>query len=107
MDKKTQKGVFKPYVIKEIAGLKIGIFGLLDDTFNPTLQEKEPGLTILEPLSTSKALTKSLREYCDLIVVLSQLGESKDKKLAKRKSSDRPDSGRGRRIQKGSDGKGE
>jgi len=83
VDKRTQKEVFKPYVIKEIAGLRIGIFGLLDDLFNPTLQEKEPGLTILEPLSISKALTKSLREYCDLIVVLSQLGESKDKKMAR------------------------
>jgi hypothetical protein len=83
VDKKTQKEVFKPYVIKEIAGLRIGILGFLDDLFNPTLQEKDPGLTILEPLSKSKALTKSLREYCDLIVVLSQLGESKDKKLAR------------------------
>ena len=83
VDKKTEKGIFKPYVVKEIAGLKIGIVGLLDDTFNTSLQEKEPGLTILDPISTSKTVTKSLREYCDLIVVLSQLGESKDKKLAK------------------------
>jgi len=83
VDKKSQKEVFKPYVIKEIAELKIGILGLLDDSFNPTLQEKDPGLIILEPLSTSKALTKSLREHCDVIVVLSQLGESKDKKLAR------------------------
>jgi hypothetical protein len=83
VDKKSEKGIFKPYVIKEIAGVRIGIFGLLDDIFNPSLQEKETGLTILEPLSTSKALTKSLREYCDLIVALSQLGESKDRKLAK------------------------
>ncbi len=49
LDKKTEKAIFKPYVIKEIAGLKIGIFGLLDDTFNPILQEKEPGLTIRNP----------------------------------------------------------
>ncbi len=83
VDKKTGKGVFKPYVIKEIAGLKIGIFGLLDDTFNSTLQEADPGLSILDPFPISKTLTKSLREYCDLIVVLSQLGESKDKKLAR------------------------
>jgi len=83
VDKKNGKGVFKPYVIKEIAGLKIGIFGLMDDAFNLTLQERDSGFSILEPLSTSKALTKSLQEYCDLIVVLSQLGESKDKKLAR------------------------
>jgi hypothetical protein len=83
VDKKTGKGILKPYVIKEITGLKIGIMGLLDDQFNPTLQEKDPGLTISEPLSTSKVHTKNLRESCDLIIVLSQLGESKDKKLAK------------------------
>jgi hypothetical protein len=83
VDKKSGKGIFKPYVIKEIAGLKVGIFGLLDDAFNPTLQEKERELKILDPVSTSKTLTKSLREYCDLIVLLSQLGESKDRKLAR------------------------
>jgi len=83
IDKKTQKGIFSPYVIKEIAGLKIAILGLLDDQFNPTLQEIDPGLTILDPITTSKGLTKSLREYSDFIVILSQLGESKDKKLAR------------------------
>jgi len=83
VDQKTGKPIFKSYVIKEIAGLKIGIVGVLDDQFNPTLQENDPGLTILEPISTVKALIKSLRENCDLIVVLSQLGESKDVKLAR------------------------
>ena len=83
VDKKTQKPIFKPYLIKEIEGIKIGIFGLLDDFFHHTLQEREPGLTILDPISTSKAIGKSLREYCHLIVLLSQLGESRDKKLAR------------------------
>ena len=83
VDKRNEKGVFKPYVIKEIAGLKVGIFGLLDDAFNPTLQERDRELKILDPVSTSRILTKSLREHCDLIVLLSQLGESRDKKLAR------------------------
>ncbi len=83
VDRKTQKGIFRPYVIKEIAGLKIGILGLLNDTYSPLLQERDPELTILEPLSVSKLLTKNLKEQCDLIIVLSQLGESKDKKLAR------------------------
>ena len=86
VDKKTGKAIFKPYVIKEMGGLRIGIFGLLDDAFSPTLQERDPGLSILEPFSTSKALARSLRENCDLIVVLSQLGESKDRKLARENS---------------------
>jgi hypothetical protein len=86
LDKKTGKSVFRPYVVKEIAGLKIGILGLMDDQFNPTLQEKDSGLTISEPLATLKIHTKSLGESCDLIIVLSQLGESKDKKLARENS---------------------
>jgi 2',3'-cyclic-nucleotide 2'-phosphodiesterase (5'-nucleotidase family) len=83
VDKKTGKCVFNPYVIKEVVGLRVAILGLLDDQFNPTLQEKDPGLSIIEPLSALKAAMKGLREYCDFIVVLSQLGESKDKKLAR------------------------
>jgi len=83
LDKKTGKSVFKPYVIKEIEGLRIGILGLLDDQFNLTLLEKDPGLNITEPYSALKTAMKGLREYCDFIVVLSQLGESKDKKLAR------------------------
>jgi len=83
VDKKTGRCVFNPYVIKEVAGLKVAILGLLDDQFNPTLQEKDPGLSIIEPLSALKVAMKGLREYCDLIIVLSQLGESKDKRLAR------------------------
>ena len=86
VDKKTGKAIFKPYVIKEMGGLRIGIFGLLDDAFNSALQEREPGLSILEPFLTSRALTRGLRENCDLIVLLSQLGESKDRKLARENS---------------------
>jgi len=82
-DKKTGKVIFKPYVIKEISGLKIGILGLMDDQFAPSLQERDPGLSILEPFATSKTLVRSLRENCNLIIVLSQLGESKDRKLAR------------------------
>src|SRR5512136_1043898 len=55
VNKKTGKSVFKPYVIKEIEGLKIGILGLLDDQFNLTFLEKDPGLNITEPYSALKA----------------------------------------------------
>jgi hypothetical protein len=83
VDKTTGKYVFKPYVIKKIVGLKVGVLGLLDDQFNSILQEKNPGLKVTEPFAALKAAMKGLREYCDLIVVLSQLGESENKKLAR------------------------
>jgi hypothetical protein len=83
VDKKIGKNIFKSYVVKEIAGLRVGILGLLDDQFNPTLKEKNPGISVTEPVAALQAAMKGLREYCDFIVVLSQLGESKDKKLAR------------------------
>ena len=86
VNKKTGKCVFKPYVIKEIAGLRVGILGLLDDQFNLTLQEEDPGLNIIDPLTALRTTMKGLREYCDLRIVLSQLGESKDRKLARENS---------------------
>jgi hypothetical protein len=86
VDKKSLKRIFKPYVIEEIHGLKIGIFGVLDDTLNQSLQEREPALTILEPYALSKDLIQTLNGHCDLIIVLSQLGERKDRKLAQENS---------------------
>ena len=75
VNKNTGKCVFKPYVIKEVAGLRVGILGLLDDQFKLTLQEENPGLNITDPTSALKTTMKGLREYCDFIIVLSQLGE--------------------------------
>lgn len=83
IEKRSQKTFLKPYLIKEISGLKIGIIGILDDQFNITLKEIDPELYILEPKSVLNSLIKGIREYCDLIIILSQLGESKIRRLAK------------------------
>jgi hypothetical protein len=83
VERKTGRPLFRPYMIKEVAGIRLGILGLMSETFEMTLQEREPGLHILDPFSTSRALIKTLSEDCDLVVVLSQLGEMKDKRLAK------------------------
>lgn len=82
IEKKSQKHFFKPYVIKNISGIKIGIVGLLDEQFNITLNQMDPNLLILEPINHIKNLVKGLREYCDLLIVLSQIGEMKTQKLA-------------------------
>lgn len=83
VDRRTGESIFRPYVIKEIAGVRVGILGLMSEGFDTTFQEREHGLRILDPFTTSKTLMKNLKENCDLLVVLSQLGELKDKRLAK------------------------
>ena len=82
VDKKTGKGIFKPYVIKDIGRSEDRNIWALRRYIQLNPSRKEIlNCPFLEPFSTSKALTKNLRESCDLIVVLSQLGESKDRKL--------------------------
>ncbi len=83
IDRKTQRTIFSPYRTKEVAGLKIAILGLMDDPFSPALQQTDSGLTLLDPIRTSRDLIKELKKSSDLIIVLSQLGESKDKRLAR------------------------
>ncbi len=74
---KDGKLFFKPYIIKEIDGIKIAIFGL-------TTEETE----ILEPLynkdlvfknavEVSKKLVPKLREKADIIIALTHLGIGK------------------------------
>ena len=51
IDKKSRKTVFRPFVTEEIAGIKIGIIGLMSHWVDELLKEKEPYLEILIPLT--------------------------------------------------------
>lgn len=82
IDRKTRKTVFRPFVTEEIAGIKIGIIGLMSHWVNELLKEKEPYLEVLDPLDAVKPYVTELRKSCDLVIVLSQLGERGDRELA-------------------------
>jgi hypothetical protein len=82
IDRKTRKAVFKPFITKEIAGINVGVIGLMSRWVNEVLKEKEPYLEVLDPLDAVKPYVKELRKSCDLVIVLSQLGERGDKELA-------------------------
>lgn len=74
----TSEGDFltEPYLIKELAGLKIGIFGLTTgDTARQAAPDAVEGLIFLDPLQAAKQAVGSLREEgCDLIIALVHLG---------------------------------
>ncbi len=70
--------LFKPHIIKDIAGLKVGIFGLIDDR---ALVRGDPMITASDPAKEAKGIVKDLRGKCDIIIGLSQLGETEDRKL--------------------------
>ena len=73
----------KPYIIKEVAGLKILITGVISERafiFFP--KDKIEGLTILEPVPALKEILFELKPRVDLVILLSHLGETSDEKLA-------------------------
>ncbi|MEQ8173100.1 MAG: bifunctional UDP-sugar hydrolase/5'-nucleotidase [Candidatus Eremiobacterota bacterium] len=74
----------KPYVIKEINGVKVGMLGVLADTIR---EEGDPrkveGLTFSNTIETTKKYISELKSGgVDLVVVLSHEGDEYDRKLA-------------------------
>lgn len=67
--------LFTPYVIEEIGGVKVGIYGLStpDTAFlaNPKYME---GLTFKDPIEVSKDMVQELEGKADVIIALAHLG---------------------------------
>ncbi|RKY33024.1 MAG: hypothetical protein DRP74_01135 [Candidatus Omnitrophota bacterium] len=70
----------KPYIIKDLSGIKIGIVGVT----TPGAQTIAGGLGFIEP---KEAIRKTIRDLkkdnADIIILLSHLGESEDLNLIK------------------------
>jgi 2',3'-cyclic-nucleotide 2'-phosphodiesterase (5'-nucleotidase family) len=82
-DEESNKLLFQPYVIKEMDGLRIGIFSLLaPDTFTSPSDPRKKGLIIQDPIETARATVKQLSSQTDFIILLSHLGYPKDIELS-------------------------
>ena len=83
LDEGSGKLLFQPYVIKEINGLRIGIFALLSpDVFLGPTDLRKNGLTFQSPIDVAHSMVKELQPKTDLIILLSHLGYQKDMELA-------------------------
>lgn len=79
-DTGRKQALFRPYIIKEVAGKKIGIIGV---TTLLSLQ-KSSGLKFIEPgLAVKEAVSELKKTNTDIIILLSHLGESEDLNLIK------------------------
>ena len=72
----------KPYIIKEVGDLRIGIFGLATELTNQ-ISNIAP-LSMLPPISEAPRWIDSLRigHDCDMVILLSHLGVYEDEALA-------------------------
>jgi 2',3'-cyclic-nucleotide 2'-phosphodiesterase (5'-nucleotidase family) len=83
LDAASGKPVFQSQVIKEVAGLRVGIFGLISpDSFSGPQDARLKGLKISNPIETAQHIVKELKPNTDLIILLSHLGYPKDSELA-------------------------
>jgi len=84
LDEASGKTLFQSSVIKEIKGLRIGMFSLLSPDFftNPS-DPRRKGLNIRPPIETAQAMIKELKPKTDLIILMSHLGYGKDVELAR------------------------
>jgi len=83
LDEASGKILFQSFLIKEINGLRVGIFGLLSpDFFTVSSDPRRKGLNIRSPVETAQAMVKDLKPKTDFIILLSHLGYAKDIELA-------------------------
>jgi 5'-nucleotidase len=68
----------KPYVVKTVAGIRIGLFGLGISPVALITAENFKGVTYLDPVIAARNVVKTLRETerCALVVCMSHLGYS-------------------------------
>ena len=77
------KLLFQSYVLKEIAGMKIGIFSLFSpDLFAGPNDLRKKGLAFRDPVETAQAVVRELQPKTDLLILLSHLSYPKDVELA-------------------------
>jgi len=82
-EKKTKKSVFKPYLVKEIEGIKIGILGLITTEISPNIQKELKDYFIENPMKAAMETINCFMTSCDYIVALAHLTPPEIQHLAK------------------------
>jgi 5'-nucleotidase len=84
IDRRTNKTFndTPPFVIRDIGGIKIGLFGLLTTDTDESSKPSQ-NIRFVDPILTTRSLVKQMRaKGAQLIVALTHLTMSKDKELA-------------------------
>jgi len=83
LNKKDQKPIFPPYVIRELSGVRLGIFGLFQATSRFIPKEALEEITLEDPYEVARTMVTELKDKTDIIICLSDLGKRGDKLLAR------------------------
>ncbi len=73
--KEDGTSLLKPYIIKEVGSLKVGIFGLATpDTTYMTHPKNVEGITFNDPVEAAGEMVKELQDKTDVIIALAHIG---------------------------------
>jgi len=83
LEESFKKGIVKPYIIKEIQGIRIGIFGILGKDAAEVSPFARP-IKFRDPIETSREMLKTLKEKekTDLVICLSHGGLRENKSFS-------------------------
>lgn len=81
----SKEPVFEPYVIKEVQGIKVGIFGVISNRFSlgGPPEEKEK-FQIADPFRAAKKAVRALKKQCRVIVALAHMDADEQRMLAEK-----------------------
>lgn len=78
---KKGKLIFPNYKIKKVDKFRIGFFGLTRPAIDERHAERE-GIAMKDPLAAAKDTVQKLRKRADMVILLSDLGQDMDRKIA-------------------------
>jgi len=85
LDAKTKEYLFKPYIVKEIGGIKIAIFGLTSHTlFYNSSASDLARIEFVDKDAAYARILPEMKEKSDYIIFLSHLGIEEDREFAKK-----------------------
>jgi 2',3'-cyclic-nucleotide 2'-phosphodiesterase (5'-nucleotidase family) len=82
-EKNTGKPVFEPYLVKEEAGVTIGIIGLVTTEISPLIQKELKGYFIENPIRAARETINRFMPSCDYFIALAHLSLLEIESLAK------------------------
>jgi 2',3'-cyclic-nucleotide 2'-phosphodiesterase (5'-nucleotidase family) len=87
IDPSSKRPIFRPYVIREIGGVRIALLGLLSPDLNPqvasAIKTAQAKVLIEEPVKIVQETLPRLQGRADILVLLSDLGVIGDQMLAR------------------------
>lgn len=76
------KGLIEPYVVLDVDGINVGVFGLMTEDSNITANIGTD-IVVSDPKVAARKAVDELRPKSDIVIALTHLGLAADRKLAK------------------------